>query len=87
MREFARVGRNRSDIRDLNLRGSVRRTKATRERNAEYLAERLSFDLEKQGDFYSLRRKTGGFEPQHNLSLDEVEKVLQLWKLKGPHGG
>jgi hypothetical protein len=63
------------------------RSPASRERAAQYLAERLFFDLEKHGDSYSLYRKIGGFAPQHNLSLDEVEKVLELWKLQGPHGG
>ena len=65
----------------------MKRTKAMRERQVEYLAERLYFELGKQGDLYSLRRKTGDFKPQRNLSLDEVEQVLELWKLRGPHGG
>lgn len=65
----------------------MKRSVASRQRNAEYLAERLFFQLEKQGDLYSLCRKTGGFTPQQNLTLTEVEKVLELWKLQGPHGG
>ena len=53
----------------------------------EYLAERLFFELERDGDLYSIYRKIGGFTPRHDLTLDEVEKVLELWKLQGPHGG
>jgi hypothetical protein len=63
------------------------RTVASRYRAAEYLAERMFFDLEKHGDRYSLSRKIGGFAPQRNLTLNEVEKVLELWKLQGPYGG
>ena len=65
----------------------MKRTKTMRERAAEYLAERLFFELEKHGDLYSLYRKIGGFTPEQNLPLAEVEKVLELWKLQGPHGG
>ena len=66
----------------------IQRSIAGRERAAEYLAERLFFEFEKQGgDRYALRRKLGKFEPQNNLTLIEVEKVLELWKLRGPHGG
>jgi hypothetical protein len=56
-------------------------------RAVEYLAERLFFELERDGDLYSIYRKIGGFTPRHDLTLDEVEKVLVLWKLQGPHGG
>jgi hypothetical protein len=63
------------------------RSVASRYRAVQYLAERMFFDLEKHGDRYSLSRKLGGFTPQRNLTLNEVEKVLELWKLQGPHGG
>ena len=65
----------------------MKRSLASRMRQAEYLSARLFFELEKQGDRYSLSRKIGGFTPQHNLTLTEVEKLLELWKLQGPHGG
>jgi hypothetical protein len=65
----------------------MERSVASRNRAAQYLAERLFFQLEKYGDLYSLCRKTGRFTPQHNLTLTEVEKLLELWKLQGPHGG
>jgi hypothetical protein len=29
----------------------------------------------------------GEFAPQSNLGLDEVEQLLERWKLQGPHGG
>ena len=60
---------------------------ANRERAALDLAERLFFQLKKDGDRYSLRREVGEFAPQQDLSLDEVEQILELWKLQGPHGG
>ena len=60
---------------------------ARREREAFDLAERLFFKLEKQGDRYSLRQDVTEFAPQNNLSLDEVEQLLERWKLQGPHGG
>jgi hypothetical protein len=62
-------------------------TNSQRERSAEYLAERMFFHLEKRRDRYSLSRKIGGFTPQHNLTLSQVEEILELWKLQGPHGG
>jgi hypothetical protein len=61
--------------------------KTDRERAANDLAERLFFELEKQGDRYSLYRKIGDHARRDNLTLDEVEQVLERWKLEGPHGG
>jgi hypothetical protein len=58
-----------------------------RERAAHDLAERMFFTLEKDGVLFSLSRKTGEFVPQHNLTIEEVERTLELWKLQGPHGG
>ena len=58
-----------------------------RERAAANLAERMFFALEKHGDRFSLSRKTGGFDPKHNLTIEEGEELLELWKLQGPHGG
>jgi hypothetical protein len=62
-------------------------TTAQRERAAFNLAKRLFFKLEKKGDRYSLRRKVGEFAPQDDLNLQEVEQILERWKLQGPHGG
>lgn len=58
-----------------------------RERAAANLAERMFFKLEKHGDRFSLSRTIGGFNPQKNLTIEEVEQLLELWKLQGPHGG
>jgi hypothetical protein len=58
-----------------------------REQAAYDLAERLFFDLEKHGSRFSLRRKIGDHARRDNLTLSEVEQVLERWKLEGPHGG
>jgi hypothetical protein len=58
-----------------------------RERAANDLAERLFFELRKNGDRFSLRRKIGDRARRDDLTLDEVEQVLERWKLEGPHGG
>jgi len=60
-----------------------------RERKAKRLADNLFFKLDRQGNLYSLRRTAGvsGIVRQDNLSLDEVERELEMWKLRGPHGG
>lgn len=58
-----------------------------RERAAHELAERLFFELEKHGNRFSLRRKIGDHARRDNLTLDEVEQLLERWKLEGPHGG
>ncbi|MGE5259374.1 MAG: hypothetical protein ACM3MH_00700 [Actinomycetota bacterium] len=58
-----------------------------RERAAYHLADRLFFALDKHGDSYWLRRKIGDHAERDNLTIDEVEKVLERWKLEGPHGG
>jgi hypothetical protein len=60
---------------------------AAREQKAKDLAEKLFFVLAKDDLGYSLARKVGEFEPQQSLTLDEVERILELWKLQGPHGG
>ena len=58
---------------------------AGRERKAKRLAEKMFFHLEREGDHYTLWR-TAGPEPirRENLTLDEVEKELELFKLQGP---
>ena len=58
-----------------------------RERAAYDLAERLFFELEKHGDRFSLRRKIGDRARRDNLTIGEVEQVLERWKLEGPQGG
>lgn len=58
-----------------------------RERAAYDLADRLFFEMERQGRRYSLRRKIGDHAERVNLTIEEVERVLERWKLEGPHGG
>jgi hypothetical protein len=65
----------------------MQNTDTDRERAAYDLAERLFFELEKHGDRFSLRRKIGDHARRDDLTLDEVEQVLERWKLEGPHGG
>ena len=62
---------------------------ARRERKAKRLADKLLFKLDRQGSRYSLRRTAAvsGTVRRENLSLDEVERELEMWKLRGPHGG
>ena len=61
-----------------------------RERKAKRLADKLFFKLDRQGRRYSLRRTAGvgvsGTVRRESLSLDEVERELEMWKLRGPHG-
>jgi len=58
-----------------------------RERAACDLAARLFFELKKNDNRFSLQRKIGDHMRRDNLTLDEVEQVLERWKLEGPHGG
>lgn len=62
---------------------------ARRERKAKRLADKLFFKLDRQGDRYSLFRTAGvsAAVSRENLSLDEVERELELWKLRGYQGG
>jgi hypothetical protein len=62
---------------------------ARRERKAKRLANKLFFKLDRQGNLYSLRRTVAvsGTVLRENLSLDDVERELETWKLRGPHGG
>ena len=61
----------------------------SRERKAKRLANKMFFKLTREGDHYSLCRTVGLSGParRENLTLDEVEKELETWKLRGPHGG
>ena len=60
---------------------------ADRQRQLQRLAEKLFFELRKEGDRYALSRKLGEFVPQSDLTLEEAEEILERWKLRGPHGG
>src|SRR5262249_32343504 len=59
---------------------------ANRERKARRLAEKMYFKLEREGERYTLWSTAGIPEPirREHLGIDEVEKELELWKLRGP---
>jgi hypothetical protein len=60
-----------------------------RERRARELASSLLFELEKDGDHFSLYRDADVNTPvrHDHLTLEEVETILETWKLRGFHGG
>jgi hypothetical protein len=60
-----------------------------RERAARELAEQLLFKLDKRDGRFSLLREADVHSPvkHDNLTLDEVEGLLETWKLRGLHGG
>jgi len=64
-------------------------TATEREDRLRQLASKLFFNLEHKGSRYELYRDADVERPvrHEGLTLDEVEKILNLWKLRGPHGG
>ena len=60
-----------------------------REQNARNLARELLFQIERDGELYSLYRDADVSRPviHQRLSLQEVEELLSIWKLRGFHGG
>jgi len=60
-----------------------------RERRLRELATNLLFTLGKNGSKFTLARDADVPAPVHheNPTLDEVEDILNTWKLRGPHGG
>jgi hypothetical protein len=62
---------------------------AEREARLRELAAKLSFTLNNEGARFTLYREVDVPEPvRHDgLTLEEVEDVLNTWKLRGPHGG
>jgi hypothetical protein len=60
-----------------------------REATLRQLADMLFFKLEKAPDGYSLCREADVSAPARytGLSLDQVQEILNTWKLRGPHGG
>jgi hypothetical protein len=53
------------------------------------LASNLFFRMEERDSRYTLFRDVDLDQPvRHDgLTLDEVENILNTWKLRGPHGG
>jgi hypothetical protein len=60
-----------------------------REKHLRELAEKLLFKLEKFGTRFTLTRDDDVPAPvrQENRTAEEVEDILNTWKLRGPHGG
>ena len=61
-----------------------------REKAAAKLATELLFRLERRGErFFTLERHVDVDAPvrHENLTLDEVENLLETWKMRGFHGG
>ena len=60
-----------------------------RESHLRRLAEQLMFTVEKTGERFTLTRTADVSQPVINraLTLPEAEELLQVWKLRGPHGG
>ena len=73
----------------IHQRPIMNETAAEREERLRQLASKLFFTLEHKGSRYDLYRDADVSRPvQHeNLTLDEVEELLNRWKLRGPHGG
>jgi hypothetical protein len=62
---------------------------ADRESALYTLAAKLQFRVAKDGGRFTLTRTAGLSRPEResNLTLTEAEKLLETWKLRGPHGG
>jgi hypothetical protein len=67
----------------------MQETDSDREARLRDLASRLLFTLSKEGSRFCLYRQTDVPESVRcdDLTLDEVEEILNTWKLRGPHGG
>jgi hypothetical protein len=67
----------------------MQENEAVREARLRELASRLFFKLETRGARFALYRDVDVSQPvrHDDLTLDEVEDVLNTWKLRGPHGG
>jgi hypothetical protein len=67
----------------------MQESEAEREARLRELAGKLFFTLERQGLRFALYRNVDVSQPVRSdgLTIDEVEDVLNTWKLRGPHGG
>jgi hypothetical protein len=77
------------------LKGSVSRVKAdmqsytAREDRMRALARQLFFMVETEGGRFTLIRTADvpTAVREERLTLSEAEELLEMWKLRGPHGG
>jgi hypothetical protein len=60
-----------------------------REAQLRALAERLEFRMDGSGGRYTLTRTVdlSRVEREENLTLDQVQDLLDVWKLRGLGGG
>ena len=68
---------------------SKQANESNREARLRELASKLFFTLETKGARFVLYRDVDVWRPVRHeaLTLDEVEDLLNRWKLRGPHGG
>jgi len=68
---------------------AMQQNETKREAHLRELASRLLFSMENEGARFRLYRDADVSRPvRHDgLTLDEVEEILETWKLRGPHGG
>jgi hypothetical protein len=66
----------------------MQENEADRERRLRELASKLLFTIERRGSRFALYRDVDVPKPvrHDDLTLDEVEDILNTWKLRGPHG-
>jgi hypothetical protein len=62
---------------------------ADREAKLRHLAEQLLFTVDKDGERFTLTRTADVSRPvrHENLTLAGAEELLEIWKLRGAHGG
>jgi hypothetical protein len=67
----------------------MQETEADRQARLRELASKLLFTMQNQGARFGLYRDADVSSPvrHEGLTLDEVEDILNTWKLRGLHGG
>jgi hypothetical protein len=68
---------------------AMQQNDAEREAHLRELASKLFFSMEDEGGRFRLYRDADVSRPvrHEGLTLDEVEEILDTWKLRGFHGG
>ena len=67
----------------------MQQNETDREARLRELASKLFFSMENEGGRFRLYRDADVSRPvrHEGLTLDEVEEILDTWKLRGFHGG
>ena len=62
---------------------------AERKQRLRHLASGLLFDVQEKDGGFTLTRTADVTTPVHeeDLSFAQAEELLNIWKLRGPHGG